>query len=693
MWLSFFFITIISFCITLVPGLAISRALGAGWLVALYSGAPISCALYSLLGILLYRLGYPTAQSLLTATAVVVIASAAIIILLKIISIKRVALEPSALPRFSIPTTILYLASTTFVLGVFFLLPLGEPSNVNQIGDNSYHITRIADMASKGNFSALDASFYIGIVPERQVFDTSAGFYPEGFHIVAALTQILTGTSTAVAENATIFTFSALLYALGISGLMQILFGANSRPALLGALLTCACVMFPFRLLTVNGFYPFVSGLACVPSCITLFLLCFGKKPLRPRLRFLFLLLPSLIGLAFLHPGACLAAGAMLVPYIILQLVPQLSEPWSSKRLHPRRCVAFVQVISAMLLAIAWMLVYMAPVMSSVVSYSWDWHVSPIQALYLVFSLGLRLELPSWPLAFLVFVGLIRSFSSKRTAWVGTTYLFMAFIFVVDASATGGLRHLIAGFWYTDPERISAFVALWSIPLAAIGLDSLCAIASRMISGKTDPSRYNYLLSASLLVSAFFVLNFLPNHQVYGGHAFTPFGVTRAQLARVANGGDALNYTPQEESFVEKALQAIPEGSTVANIPYDGSVFAHPFNDLNTLYRANTSVPSSTESEESQKIRKQLKDIHSDETVREAADTLGLRYVLILGTEEYALSSDGILSSTYNAFCVDDWKGLLDITDDTPGFEVVLADGDMRLYKIIGTDETSASTE
>lgn len=144
---------------------------------------------------------------------------------------------------------------------------------------------------------------------------------------------------------------------------------------------------------------------------------------------------------------------------------------------------------------------------------------------------------------------------------------------------------------------------------------------------------------------------------------------------------------------MEKALQAIPEGSTVANIPYDGSVFAHPFNDLNTLYRANTSVPSSTESEESQKIRKQLKDIHSDETVREAADTLGLRYVLILGTEEYALSSDGILSSTYNAFCVDDWKGLLDITDDTPGFEVVLADGDMRLYKIIGTDETSASTE
>lgn len=31
----------------------------------------------------------------------------------------------------------------------------------------------------------------------------------------------------------------------------------------------------------------------------------------------------------------------------------------------------------------------------------------------------------------------------------------------------------------------------------------------------------------------------------------------------------------------------------------------------------------------------------------------------------------------------EDWAGIESVTDETPGFEVVLADGDMRLYKIV----------
>ena len=37
------------------------------------------------------------------------------------------------------------------------------------------------------------------------------------------------------------------------------------------------------------------------------------------------------------------------------------------------------------------------------------------------------------------------------------------------------------------------------------------------------------------------------------------------------------------------------------------------------------------------------------------------------------------------------WKGLANLTDDTPGFETILADGDMRLYKI--TAEESAEDQ
>lgn len=37
------------------------------------------------------------------------------------------------------------------------------------------------------------------------------------------------------------------------------------------------------------------------------------------------------------------------------------------------------------------------------------------------------------------------------------------------------------------------------------------------------------------------------------------------------------------------------------------------------------------------------------------------------------------------------WEGLANLTDDTPGFETILADGDMRLYKI--TAEESAEDQ
>ena len=34
------------------------------------------------------------------------------------------------------------------------------------------------------------------------------------------------------------------------------------------------------------------------------------------------------------------------------------------------------------------------------------------------------------------------------------------------------------------------------------------------------------------------------------------------------------------------------------------------------------------------------------------------------------------------SFDESEWEGILSVTDETPGFETVLADGNMRLYRI-----------
>lgn len=685
MWLFFCVSVFVALAIATVPGMVIAKAAGLSWHASLCVSGPISCALYSIMGIALYRTGHPGAYPLLLATVLLLIAIALTLLLFR--RWRRLP-PPPVLPSLSIPTTLLYFSATALVLGGLFLSALGDPSNINQIGDNAYHLTRINDIAEEGNYSAIDASFYVGVVPESQILDPSTGFYPEGFHVVAALTQTITSSNVSITENATIFVFSSIIYSLGFSAFMQLSFGPRSRAARLGAFLTCACVMFPFRLLVVNGFYPFVAGLSCAPSLMSLLLLCFGGSSSRPAPQLLLPLLLSLAGTAFIHPSACLAVGAMAIPYVIFVFVPKAAEPWSKKASHPKRCVLLAQVAAAALLAIAWVAVYNLPALDNVTGFTWNWHVNFIQAIYLVLSLGLRFELPSWPLALLVLVGLIRSLSSKKYTWVGLTYLFMALIFILGVSTSGELQHLFAGFWYTDPERTSALVALWCVPLAALGLDLLCNVAARAL--KADPlsaTRSNYI-STALIVLTFLVVNFLPNHQVYGGQVITPFGATRVQLIKVSNGDNELNYTPEEKAFVEKALNIIPQDALVINVPYDGSVFSSPLNGLNIFYRANTSAPASTESEGSREIREHLNEIAENDSVAEAASALGAEYVLLLGTEEYE-ATGSLFSSVYNAFFSDDWIGILGITDDTPGFETILADGDMRLYRIIGGDKES----
>ena len=36
------------------------------------------------------------------------------------------------------------------------------------------------------------------------------------------------------------------------------------------------------------------------------------------------------------------------------------------------------------------------------------------------------------------------------------------------------------------------------------------------------------------------------------------------------------------------------------------------------------------------------------------------------------------------------WRGLVELDDETPGFEVILSEGDMRLYRVVGVADSSS---
>ena len=71
-----------------------------------------------------------------------------------------------------------------------------------------------------------------------------------------------------------------------------------------------------------------------------------------------------------------------------------------------------------------------------------------------------------------------------------------------------------------------------------------------------------------------------------------------------------------------------------------------------------------------------LDEIASNNDVKGAVDSVGAKYVL-------KLHQDPKSNDDRNWWDPDEWIGLDSITDETPGFETVLSDGDMRLYRVM----------
>ena len=76
-------------------------------------------------------------------------------------------------------------------------------------------------------------------------------------------------------------------------------------------------------------------------------------------------------------------------------------------------------------------------------------------------------------------------------------------------------------------------------------------------------------------------------------------------------------------------------------------------------------------------VQHKLNCFVDDPDAKIALESLGVSYYLKLDEE------DDPDSTFYDAFFKkSEWDGMLAVDDSTPGFEVVLSRGDMRLYRI-----------
>ena len=681
--------------ILFVPGYLLLRAfcVDRAWSLVLAPAASI--AVTSLMGEALAIVGFP--GNILT----VAVAPSALFALVALVRGRKT--DALSLPKIKWVNLLLY-ALMGLAIGIQVLIrPIGNPENYFAGGiDLVQHFNSVRAFVDSGILSSLRQSYYladpaIDPIPLRS-------FYPSGWHVVCALVVMVTGVKVQVAFNAVNFIVCSLVWTFGMCGLFSYIFEDEPHAATLGALVAVCSAIFPWGFYTFGPIFSNLLSFTFVPALIVLFMLVV-RAGIRAgeRVLALFLFCVTLVGAVFSQPNAGFTAAVFLIPYLTWRILGlkgavlrEGAKPvpaWLSRLLAGLFLVACVGI---------WAFLLFMPALSGIVRYVWDYTTPVLDAILnaLVFSNVYDFAFVAWQPALGVFaiIGAIYTIVSGRYRWTSWTALFGQALCIICLTNDPPIKNIFSGFWYTDPWRMAAIAIICTMPLILLGIVCIAKLVERLISPKLkgghvaegehvkSPVRTGLawgIAAAVFAVGAFWGISGDMEAPEEGGFIVpcAESGWTCLRRTVWDTYGRDAPYSDAEEEFAAK-VKEITGDAVIANDPYDGSVVAYGLSGLKTYWRYYYRYfGESPETEESVYLRNHLAEADSDPEVRRICRELGIEYVVRFSREEF-----------YGIFCRDtdgvkQFENLTSIDEDTPGFEEVLSQDGMHLYRITALDE------
>lgn len=575
---------------------------------------------------------------------------------------------------------------------VFFVKPLDGPSSFIQFSDNASHLARIETMAKDGYFSTIKT----GITPIDFSSVTDAadnihrGYYPAGFHILSALIVSAFSTSAILAENVVIFFFLSIVYPLSFFIFFKVIF--DRREMIIAGLLAMVVFMaFPLSLITYGPLFPTMASGICLPLAAAFFILAFDRRgnvtfDVKPLIIFLVVC----FALFTLQPNTIFALAVLLLPYCCHYLC-LLGSGVSSRRCKPARRFLY-PILFILFAGSVWLAAYISPLFHGVVSFAWEKLLTPEEAICSVLDLSFRWGFPQAVLGFFVLLGFLKLCFDPSRRWLCTSYVLMAIIYIVGISTEGFWKHLLAGFWYTDPYRTAACVALFAIPIASVGIGFLMSLVQSFLERIfcNKGRRVHSIIIPVSCVATLIICSLLITQDRYQPFSnpvnqFQQNGVSETRaLPAMLNNLEQLNKPGEDALLSGEEIEFLSEVKTVVgndivlNNPYDGSVYAYPLNDINVYYKG-LDVPKS---EDNQLIRTHINLYSRDADLNASVEATRARYLLLLDTTNYIPVSDNAAWSKYVIYPVGEWRGFENALKDGIHAELVLSKGKCSLYRI-----------
>ncbi len=655
MWASFIAAFLCGIITIMVPGYFIGRALFSNPLQAIAFSPTASVALFIVVGLI----AYPISMSSLHFYLLVLLLS-----LMFFMLFKKTRATPTIDQYLTLST---YMLVGTILTVSIFLRNIDGPASYSVQTDTTFHLSCAKAMLDSGRYSILHASEYPDLMNAGQGI-----FYPAAWHIITAVASDLSKTNIVIAHNAINFIICSCVYPLSTWLFLSSIFKNDKKLIYAGGITCVLFSYFPWAFLIVGQFDSNLLANAQLPAFLFAFYQlitndCLSNeasieisksKSLSPTVCAICILSISFIALVGSQTNAVFSAGVICIPLIV-----QFSCKTAGRYTNRIELRFLASILTIGLIGILWLLVYSLPFIQPIVNVYREPTATPLEALKNILLLKYGQPTNAQPiLGLLVCIGLVAAFASTRYKWLSVSYILIAALTFICMTLNHPLRRLICGFWYSGTIRLDGVLAIVAVPLAAIGLCKIAHVLIRPLlnSGRIKP--VDLLIPAFTICMAILIvaypktISFSKNNYRY----------LCEQIKVNYSLTSGVSISPEERRFVDKVKRIVGKKSVI-NIPSDGSIWLYASDDINVISRQFYSTPN----KEYELFKTSLYEASENNDVLNAIQKTRARYVLIL---------DETVNVGY--FDPSEWKGILDITDDTPGFTCLLSDGDMRLYQI-----------
>jgi hypothetical protein len=635
-----------------VPGLLVSYAAGfrsiAAWAVA----PALSVAIIAVTAVLAGKLGLNWSVPLVLITTVLgALVTGGGAWLLR----RRFTVVREADPRPLVVAAFAGLVPAIALGGVAVVLGMGSPDSLSQTFDAVFHYNAVAYILDSHQASSLTLTTLgtPGMPP---------GFYPGAWHDLTSLVVLATGTSIPVAANLVTAVLAIVVWPLSCVLLVRQVAGRSVPAMAITGLISLGFTAFPWVLMDFGVLWPNLLGLSLIPIGVSVAVSLAGlaTDDVIGKGRAWLLLPFVVIGGGLAHPNS-------LFTLVVISLFPLFTGigRWALRMRAEGRTARGLSwfAVAVIVFVGAWRFASTTPALATVRRFYWAPFENGFEAVGHALSGAMGGRPALWAISAAVIVGIVLLWRLRDQRWLIGAFGGSVVLYVLTASLNTPGTQRFTGYWYNDPNRLSAAIPITTVPLAVLGIVYLSKLLrdklaerERPLLGRFGASRLWVTLAVTLLVA------------IAGQGMYVNVHIQEIQYA-YADRADSTTSNlvdGHERAFYDRIKKDLPVNAVVAGNPWDGSALLWSLIGRKPLF-PYMDLPKTPPQDY---LAEHLVDAVSDPTVCLDARKLGVDY-LIIGDQRFWLTDTRR----------QDYPGIVDPAG-RPGFQLVDSDGDLKLYKI-----------